>query len=191
MVVYSTCTDEELMRLLQEGHADAFTAIYDRYWKQLCAAALKRLSSREQAEDIVQNIFIRLWTRRDKLMITHLSNYLLIAVRNGVLDYVTRQKVDDSFYAPFDAMLAENESPEASLLAKDLLQLIEAYAETLPAKRKKIFLLYIQHRLSTGEIAEMLDVSRKTVQNQLRTALSGLQPHILPVVLIMIITTCL
>jgi RNA polymerase sigma-70 factor (ECF subfamily) len=175
-----------LLQLLKQGDREAFATLYDRYWLKLFDQAFKRLANREQSEDIVQNIFVRIWQRRESLDIDDLPAYLFTALRYNLLDYITRIKTATSFYEPFEAMLRESEMPDSVLIAKDFMNLVYSYADTLPDKRKEIFLLHIKNKLSTKEIAAMLGISQKTVQNQLRTAQIGLRPHIATILALLI-----
>lgn len=184
---YASYADALLVKLLNEGSTAAFTEIYNRYWLTMCDAAYKRLGEKELAEDVVQNIFIKLWNGRQSLQIENLPAYLMVSVRNGVISMAaSEKKAVPAFSGPFEEVLMEKDTPDSRLAVKELMALVMAYADTLPEKRKQIFLLHIKERLSTREIAERLDVSQKTVQNQLRTALRGLESH-LPIVLLAIL----
>jgi RNA polymerase sigma-70 factor (family 1) len=178
---YDAHSDEQLLVLLKTSEREAFVAIYNRYWKPLYDRAYRRLADRDQTEDVLQDVFARLWTRREALAIEQLGAYLASAVRYEVLRYLTRNKTALHFYQPFEDMLQEMESPDTRLITRDLLALVYSYAGTLPEKRKRIFLLHIERKLSTREIAESLGVSQKTVQNQLGTALQGLKTHLAPI----------
>lgn len=179
-------TDAVLLQLLKQGDREAFTQLYERYWLKLFDNAFKRLANREQAEDIVQNIFVRFWQRREELNIIDLPAYLFTALRYNLLDFVARTKTADTFYEPFEALLSESDLPDSVLIAKDFMNLVYSYADTLPDKRREIFLLHIKNKLSTKEIAATLGISQKTVQNQLRAAQLGLRPHIATMVAILL-----
>jgi RNA polymerase sigma-70 factor (ECF subfamily) len=186
MKSHSTYNDAELLVFLRNGDGSAFEAIYPKYWLKLCDTAFKRLSEKEPAKDIVQNIFARLWLNRSTLAVDNLPAYLQTSVKHGVLNYLRKQKSSRYFEEPFEEILAEKEEADTKLLAKDLMELIHAYSNTLPSKRREIFLLRIKEKLSTREIAETLNISQKTVQNQLKTALDGLPSHLAPIVLLLI-----
>ena len=171
-------TDDLLLDRLIKGDRQAFEILYNRYWLSCCNAAYKRLNDKEIAQDIVQNIFVRLWINRETLDIKNFDTYLKAAVRYGVLDYVSRTKTSINFTDTFETILLEKEMPNDRLAAKELLELVYAYSETLPKKRREIFLMHLKDTFSTREIAESLNVSQKTVQNQIRTALNGLQTRI-------------
>jgi RNA polymerase sigma-70 factor (family 1) len=164
----------------------AYETIYRRYIHSLLKAAYKRLEDKQQAEDLVQDVFFRLWEKRERLNVSNLSAYLHTAVRYEILNYVSRNKAPLSFYAPFEALLLETNTPESQLLAKEFVALVLKYAETLPAKRKQVFLLHIQSKLSVKEIAAYLKISEKTVHNHLGTAMNGLRTNIAPAILLLL-----
>jgi RNA polymerase sigma factor (sigma-70 family) len=184
----TTYTDGELVQLLQQGERWAYDAIYEKWWKACINAAHARLKLREESEDIVQNIFIRLWIKRNSLAILDLKGYLMAAVHFEVVKFLTRHKENLHFERPFEEMLAETHSPDEHLREKNLLELLIAYSSTLTPSRRQILLLFIQDKLTTREIADTLDISQKTVQNQLRTAILELQEK-LPKALILLLLT--
>lgn len=171
-----------MLQLSQENRK-AFEIIYRKYWRSLLDAAWKGLHDKQAAEDLVQGIFLTLWQNRKQLQIKNLEAYLKTAVRYKVLNYVVRTKRTYEFFQSFYEIFEEKNTPEASFLAKDLMELIHVYAATLPAKRREIFMLYVQSRLSTKEIADNLGLSQKTVQNQLGISLQGLRTRVAPFLL--------
>ncbi len=181
-------TDNSLLDLMTRHDQGAFELLYRRYWSQLYDAAFSRLENHQQAEDIVQEIFVSLWMRRDTLQIDNLPAYLHTAVRNRVLNYVSRNKMAAHFYEPFASLLIETDTADRVLLQKDLFDLMRAFIDSLPEKRKRIFVLHLYNNLTTKEIAEELQVSRKTVQNQIHTAMEGLRSQIIPVLLTFLLT---
>jgi RNA polymerase sigma-70 factor (family 1) len=187
---YATYPDAELVRLLQSGDRTAFETIYRRWLPSLYDVTYKRLKHKEQTEDVLQEVFARLWARREALQIADLAAYLYAAVRHETINYITRQKAVWGFYAPFESVLLEAESPDELFLAKEMLDLVLAFAETLPLKKREVFLLHVKDKLSTREIAEKLGISQKTVQNQLGRALSELRKKLMPVILAYLATRC-
>jgi RNA polymerase sigma-70 factor (family 1) len=172
---YALYTDEALLALIRQGDKTAFDAIYDRYWASLYGTARKMFVRAEQAEDIVQELFINLWVKRDDYQIDQLNGYLRTALRSRVMNYVTRDQVRESFYEPFESILKVDFQAEELVREKELLALVAAYVGSLPPKRKEIFLMHFEKQMNTAEIAEALSISQKTVQNQLYTAIQGLR----------------
>ena len=167
--------DCELVHQLSQGDRQAFEIIYSKYWRLLLDAAWKGLHDKQTAEDLVQGVFFSLWQKREQLQVNNLEAYLRTAIRYKVLNHVLRTKRTQEFFESFSDIFHEKNTPETKFLAKNQLELIHAYAAILPAKRREIFMLYVQSRLSTREIAETLGVSQKTVQNQLGISLRGLR----------------
>lgn len=177
MRLYSTYNDEQLLQLLKEDNHAAFEAVYNRYWEVLYDWAYKRYNDEVATEDALQEVFIAIWQRRSELDVTNLEAYLKTAVKFKILDSLRKQTAQRAIYQPLEA-IHQAAAAEERMLEKDLLQLLYAYADTLPAKRRQIFLLHCSKGLSTREIASRLAISQKTVQNQLNTAIQGLKPHI-------------
>lgn len=164
-----------LLLQLSQDNQDSFRAIYDRYWEQLYQAAYRRLGDAQLAEDVVQEVFLRLWNGRKQLKIQYLGAYLQQAVRNEVLDRVSRTRSPSRFYEIFESVLLVSDSPEDLLRNKELMALVAQYIATLPRKRREVFLLFMESKLNTKEIADRLKVSQKTVQNQIAVTLAGLR----------------
>lgn len=174
----SLYTDASLLALLAKGEQWAFETIYYRYWRSLLNAAFKRLKDQQQSEDIVQNVFMRLWNKREHLHVNNLPAYLNVAVRYEVLNFVTRSKSAQCFHEALEDVMVDMDTADGKILSAELTDLIYSYAQTLPEKRKNILILHLQKNWSTKEISGVLGVSQKTVQNQLRTALNGLHSRI-------------
>jgi len=185
MKAYDSYSDNELVTLLQQGSEESFAEIYNRYWVELYDAAYQRLKNKEQVEDIIQDVFVKLWIRRAELNINNAQAYLHTAIRFRVFNYVERDLVNESFFEPFEAMATSGLTADQNVLEKELLDLVQSYIEALPQKRKEIFLLHTRDNLSTKEIAERLNISQKTVQNQLGITMQGLHKKIIPLILAM------
>lgn len=168
-----TSNDQLLLQQLQSNDAAAFDALYDKYWKLVYSAAYKRLKDENYAKDITQDIFLQLWQRRHQLRITHLPAYLYTAVRNNVLKWMEKtQRI-----TPVPELLEQtaNEGADAALLRKEFMIKYENLINTLTASQQQIFRMRYQQELSTAEIAEKLNISRKTVQNQLGKSMNNLR----------------
>jgi len=164
-----------LFALLKQGDETAFEKIYKLYWVELYNAAYKRLPEKEKCQDIIQNIFADLWTRREEVDIDNPTAYLHTAVRFQVLKQITRTPKNSFISTQFEKELISPLATDSGLLEKEAKNLIELYIAALPEKRKNIFLMHFYEGLSTANIAFKLNVSRKTVQNQLTTASHGLR----------------
>ena len=170
--------DCELLALIKQGDKDAFGTLYRLYWKDLYDRVYQRLKNGQQAEDIVQDVFVSLWTRRSTLVIENLPAYLHTAVKFRVFSYVERELASDSFFEPLETIADYQSATDSRLLDNEMLRLVQLFANTLPEKRKQIFLMHFSGSLNTREIAEQLHIKQKTVQNQLGRAIEILKTRI-------------
>jgi len=180
--------DAALWEAVQRGDAAAFTALYERYWRRLFTAAYARLADREACEELVHDIFLTLWTERARLQIQHLPAYLAAAVRYQAIrsQRAASAHVLRSIEAPESLGIepAYNQG-ESQLLHLDLENRVTAALGQLPQRCREIFLLSRIQHFSNEEIAERLHISRRSVENQLTTALR----HLRLVLKFLVITT--
>ena len=162
--------EQSLFELLSQGDESAFAKIYNRYWQELYNAAYKRLPEKEKCQDIIQNVFTDLWNRKAELNLVNPAAFLHTAVRFQVLKQLTRGQKNSYFTEKFEKELISPLATDSTVLEKELCVLIEYFIDALPKKRKNIFLLHYFEGLSTAKIALKLDLSQKTVQNQITTA---------------------
>lgn len=167
--------DSVLFDLLKQGDQAAFEQIYRRYWAQLYNAAYKRLPEKEKCQDIIQNVFMSLWKRREEVVLDNPSAYLHTAVRFQVLKHISRQTQGSFLTETFQNELISPLETDAELLEKEARGVITYFIAALPRKRRDIFVMHYFEGLSTAKIATNLQISQKTVQNQLTTASHALR----------------
>lgn len=162
--------DLALFALVKQGDNPAFEHIYNKYFALLFKTAYKRLPDKDKCQDVVQNVFVDLWKRRTALEIRDLQAYLHTAVRYQALKVIARQPGRTTFVADFEKEIISSLHADEILLDKEAKNLVEQFIGALPAKRRAIFIRHYIDELSTAQIAVELNVSQKTVQNQLGTA---------------------
>ncbi|RDC55118.1 RNA polymerase subunit sigma-24 [Pedobacter chinensis] len=167
--------DKALFDLLKQGDEAAFSKIYKLYWLDLYNAAYKRLPEKEKCQDVIQNVFTDLWNRKAELNLENPLAYLHTAVRFQVLKHIARTPKNNFFTQSFENELISPLQADGELLEREVKGLIELFIKALPEKRRKIFLLHYFEGLSTAKISVQLNVSQKTVQNQLTTATHALK----------------
>jgi len=154
----------------QKAYKELFTTLYS----PLFLFAKSMVKSKESAEEIVSDVFIRIWEkRRDLEKIDNLRVYLYVSIRNTALNYLSHQKRNstnslDEFHAEFTSIYFD---PEQLLITADMLALIRKSIDQLPPKCKIIFKLVKEDGLKYKEVAEILNLSVKTVENQVAIAL--------------------
>lgn len=187
MDAYGNCLDRELINFLKKGDGEAFTEIYTRYWKSLFNTAYKRLPEREICEDIVQNVFIDLWERRENSEVENLAAYLHTAIRFQIFKISSRSPLKSEFLAGFDNILASQEHTDDPLLENEILNIVSLWIDTLPEKRREIFMLHYFQELPSQEIASKLNISRKTVQNLLNITSKAVREQIIRILLTLLL----
>jgi len=167
--------DELLVDRLAKGDRTAFNIIFEKYWVGLYGKAFQRLQDEASAKDAVQNVFISLWQRRKEVEIENLRSYLFGAVRFQVFRQIGQSDRNVAFYEPFEMMMVSPIRTDQDLIRDDLAQLLLAWIDTLPRKRRQIFVLHYQEQLTVPEIASELGITHKTVYNQLHNCVKELQ----------------
>lgn len=166
--------DNTLLLQLQEGKRSAFNILYNKYWEQTYSSAYKRLRDEDQAKDIVQEIFVSIWVNRHNL-INNLPAYLSISVRNQVFKHAARNKNLTPYLEIFETIPAHNEKADSNILWQEFYRAYEEILLKLPPKRQQIFRLRFHDDIPTKTIASQMQISRKTVQNQLGKAIEQLR----------------
>jgi RNA polymerase sigma-70 factor (family 1) len=185
---YVMHTDEALVLLLKQGEVDAFNVIYNRYWDKLFDAAYKRLSYSEVCEEIVQEIFIKLWEKRSVLTLTTgLKNYLYTAVKYSVIDQYRKQLLQNTFISANKHRSEQDNTTEENISLNDLKIHLENLINALPGKCKQVYELSRLEYKSNKEIAFILNISEKTVEGHLTRALQRIRFGINETILLSII----
>jgi len=154
----------------QYAYKELFTSLYS----YLYHFAFSFVKSKQPAEEILSDVFIKIWEKRSELgKIANLKVYLYVATRNIALNYVEKQKRDathniDEFTAGIKSLYFD---PEQLMVTAEMMNLIQKAIEDLPAKCKMVFKLVKEDGLKYREVAEIMDISTKTVENQLAIAL--------------------
>jgi RNA polymerase sigma-70 factor (family 1) len=181
---YQMWPDAELLALLRLDDRKAFEMLYNKYSPKIYHVAYNLFRDKAICEDLVQELFIDLWTKRNNLNISSLEWYLKVAIKNRVLMYIRTKKATLDLSAI--AMLTEKYTADSKLLQNDISTILENNVERLPEKCRQIFTLSRKEYLSNKEIASRLNISIKTVENQMTIALRYLRAGLtdyLPVVI--------
>ncbi len=172
--------DVILVKKLVEGDEKAFTTIYEKYWFQLYRKAGQKLQSDALAKEMVQEIFTNLWIKRSGLHIhCSLDAYLYSALKYTILDYFKSLKVRDKYVTLVRNTLTNYDNVTLDKInSSELEEKIRIAVNTLPERCRLIFDLSRQEQYSMKEIAKRLDISPKTVENQLSKARKILKYHL-------------
>lgn len=173
----SNLPDETLLSRLKEGDEKAFTAIYIRYNKMLYVLAYKYLKDSFRAEDIVQQVFLKLWEARSLFAgAINLRNYLYTSAKNLILNEIRDNFSDmEKNYAVIQNRPEFEDKLQSALEEKDLFQHFYKILAELPEQKRKVCLLKIRDNLSNQEVADKLHISVPTVKSHYSQAIKLLR----------------
>jgi RNA polymerase sigma-70 factor (ECF subfamily) len=171
-----------LVERIRRGDERAFEQLFCEYYYDLCSFAYQFTSCNERAKDLVQDVFIKIWNRREKWKVhCSVKSYLLKAVRNSAINHINKRSHRSEVRETFSREVLQNIKPsvDQGIDKKDKLvdQIWEAVV-AMPKRRRRVFILYHRHGLSYIEISEVLDISRKTVENHMGLALKDIRAQI-------------
>ncbi|HLK96650.1 MAG TPA: RNA polymerase sigma-70 factor [Hymenobacter sp.] len=172
-------SDEELFLRLRQGEEQAFALVFNRYHVELFRFALKYVQLPSLAEDIVQDVLLYLWERRQELaVITSLKAYLYAAVKHRSLDYLKSQYAKQVYESDLPEHLPSPTQADTSLQVQQLTEAIRSAIEALPERCRAIYTLSRNAELTYQEIADQLELSVKTVEAQMGIALRRLRTRL-------------
>jgi len=177
MTDFKEVSDNDLLELLKKNELKAFKEIYHRYWKKIYGSAYKRLKSKELSEEIVQELFVNLWDKRQTLQFRiSLSSYLYASVSHYIIDSYRKELVRQKYRKAFKVSYTDSaNSTEEAYNLKELSHTIETEILQLPDKCRSVYELSRKEYKSNKEIALHLGISEKTVENHLTKALKRLR----------------
>lgn len=180
MRLIASRSDIQLLGLLRTGDRSAFSEIYSRYWKKLFTVAANKTGEAEEAEEIVQDIFISLWQRRESIEITTtLEAYLAVCVKYRVLKVLaTRYRFQKYVDHSAGSITENNNSTLEWLEFTELKSTLEALVSNLPEKCRLVYRLSREHGLSQKQIASECEISEKTVEAHIGKALKVLRTQL-------------
>jgi RNA polymerase sigma-70 factor (ECF subfamily) len=180
-------TDLALWNAVKEDDIQAFDVLFNRYWSKVFTSAFNRLRDRNACIEITNDIFVMLWMKRDKLDIQSFEGYLQTVTRNRVYKHFKTLK---SFPVDYEEHM-ENVPVQRYAAAVDydlryaeLEKSVEYYLRQLPQRCREIFLMSRKDQLNNDEIASRLSISKRTVENQLTTALKHLRVELKRIIMI-------
>jgi RNA polymerase sigma-70 factor, ECF subfamily len=165
--------DRIIIARLRGGEASALDELMRRYWAPLVAYSRDILGSREAAQDVVQDVLIKVWElRADWTPSGSIRGYLYRLVRNRAIDELRKQRVR-RFVLPL--LGRQPPTPAEDLADRELQEEVERAIAALPLRRREVFVLAHSHQLSHRQIAEIMGISVQTVANQMSSALADLR----------------
>lgn len=167
-----------LFKAIANGEKKAFNELFGCYYEQLCKFALSYLKQSELAEEVVGELFVKLWLKRTTLdQVANPKVYLYVSVKNACLNVLRKLgraemvNLDDSAH---EMAAAAQPSPDTMLENKQLQAKLDQAIANLPAQRQIIFAMVKQDGLKCREVAEILNLSVRTVEGQVFKAIRAI-----------------
>jgi RNA polymerase sigma-70 factor (family 1) len=174
-----TFTDEkELLQRIECGDERAFRMLFDQYHHKLGAYIYKLVKSEELAQEVVHDVFLKIWTNRASLgEINHFQAYLFVISKNHALNCLKKLAAEKSLMTSLDEWNYEIQSDE-TIEEGDRYQLMDQAIDRLPKQQKTVYLLSRHERLQYAEIARRLGISQKTVKKYLQISTESIVCYI-------------
>ena len=179
MIGLKQLNDERLAALLREGKVDAFEEIYRRYWRKLLSIAYHSTGNQQEAEEIVQEVFLALWSRRDYVSIRNLDLYLTIAIKNQVYDFF-KSKFSFRKYQEYLVFseISQNHTTDEIVGYQELMVAVEKVLSRLPEKSAEIFKRSRFEKQSVRDIAKGMNLSEKAVEYHITKSVKFLRENL-------------
>lgn len=175
----------EFLAQLKRGDEAAFKSLFDLYYRPLTLFALKYIDDVEEAKEIVQEFFIRFWSRHTEIDIRFsLKPYLYRGVRNACLNHIEASKVAKRQLRDYRSPELTNDNALGNMLLAEQEEILLQAIDRLPEKCRQIFSMSRHENLSNQAIADRLNLSIKTVEAQISIALKRLREFLISIALL-------
>jgi RNA polymerase sigma-70 factor (ECF subfamily) len=170
-------TDEELMQKIKADNMFAFDVLYKKYSKRLYKFGYSILKSTEEAENLIQDVYLNLWENRYKVeKDSSIKYYLFTTAYNSAISIIRKKAKESQFIEYLKSMQEINEEPvNMELEYNELKNKLDEIIKELPQRQKEVYLLHRAEGLKYSEIAERLHISVNTIENHMSRALKTIR----------------
>jgi RNA polymerase sigma-70 factor, ECF subfamily len=174
-------SNQQLLNSIRQGDVAAFEVLYRQYYVYLCLIAEHIVRNHSDAEEIVSDVFMKLWTIREKMdTITSIKAYLIKAVHNTSINYIEKLKsenrlTDGLSKSDYELLAWNSDYPLGQLYTNEIIEILDQGINTLPERCRQIFLLSRNEDMKYCDIASKLGISVNSVKTQMKIALSRLR----------------
>jgi RNA polymerase sigma-70 factor, ECF subfamily len=174
-------SNQQLIENIRRGDVAAFEILYKQYYIYLCLISEHIVKNPSDAEEIVSDVFFKVWSIRSKVEITtSIKAYLIKAVYNASINHLESNKLRNRLtqrfsYSDSELLIWDNNYPLGQLFEKEIIEVLDKGVSTLPDSCRQIFLLSRNEDMKYSDIASRLGISINTVKTQMKIALSRLR----------------
>ena len=171
-------TDLDLYKQIKRGNELAFDVLFKKYYAPLCRFAVMFTKDNDNADEVVQSFFVKLWQQRKMLKInSSVKSYLYTSVRNTSLNFIKKEITRTNYELSYDE---NKEQSKEEIKNKDFAEIYNNAVKSLPNRTKEVYTLSKYEGLTYAEIAEYLQISAKTVENNMGIAFKKLREFLMP-----------
>jgi RNA polymerase sigma-70 factor (family 1) len=171
--------EDELLRSVAEGSEAAFRILYLKYHHRLGAFIYRLTDSHETSEEIVQDVFLRIWQNREKLeSIKSFKAYLFVMSKNQAFNCLKKAVAEKVKFLKLESHYEELYAEESAEIEIDRYALLDKAIEQLPEQQKRAYLLSKHKRLTYEQVAKEMNLSPETVKKYLKIAMASISNHV-------------
>ncbi len=180
MLAPSIDNERELVLLVAAGDEKAFRRLFDFYWRRIYSVAFVLTKSSVLSEEIVQDVFLKIWLNKDKLSsVLKFEGYLFVVARNHIYNVLRQKTVEQPFIEHLEQHFFETTAlPEQEMLLKETKQLVDSAVKLLPGQQRAVYELSRIDGLDHSRIAEELNISKLTVKSHMTKALQSIRHYL-------------
>lgn len=177
---FSLYSDKELMQEIKADNMYAFDALYEKYCKRVYKFAYSILKTREEAENMVQEVFLNLWENRHKVeKDSSIKSYMFTITYNSAVSIIRKKARESEFIEYLKSVQKIDEEPvDVALEYTELANKLDEIINSLPQRQKEVYLLHKVEGMKYNEIAERLSISVNTIENHMSRALKTIREKI-------------
>lgn len=169
----------DLLQQLKKSSPFAFQVLFDKYSQKIYRFSLSYLKDKAEAEEIVQEVFMKIWSSRNELVDhTSFESFLFTMAKNAILNTLRKSKYHQAYLEYSKLHPGKQVLLDEELDFNELNRAYQKSIEGLPPRRKEIYRLSREKNLSNAEIAKKMDISVKTVENQMTAALAEIKKNL-------------
>jgi RNA polymerase sigma-70 factor (family 1) len=172
--------DSDLARRIKHGEKNAYQELFERYAPIIFQFSLSYLKNKADAEELVQDVFLKIWEKREILDgAQNIKAYIFKIAVNTIYDFIRRKNIEKTFndFAQVNFNKSSNVTWDTVIFEEMQTTLNELVAQ-MPEQRRRVFYLSKRKGLTNSQIAQKLDLSKRTVENQLYRALDFLKENL-------------